>query len=36
MCDCSLFAKRDNDPALADVDASGRDRSAVATPDKTL
>jgi len=33
MWDCSLFAKPDNDPELARVDASGRDRPAVMTPE---
>jgi hypothetical protein len=35
MWDCSLFAKPDNDPELAGVDASGRDRAAVMTPEYT-
>jgi hypothetical protein len=33
MWGCSLFAKPDNDPELAGVDASGRDRPAVMTPE---
>jgi hypothetical protein len=35
MWDCSLFAKPDNDSELAGVDASGRDRHAVMTPEYT-
>jgi hypothetical protein len=35
MWDCSLFAKPDNDSELARVDASGRDRHAVMTPEYT-
>lgn len=35
MWDCSLFAKPDNESELARVDASGRDRHAVMTPEYT-